>query len=110
MKEHPLPRSLPHDLDARALRARLEDRERVIAAFRERIQEVEQALYWVREESDNRANVIAAQTHNLNVLNEHIKKLEAVAEAAGDLQLHWTARQWNALQRALEALDAKEGG
>lgn len=46
MIQHPLPRteSCSLDLDARALKAKLEDRERVIAAFRERFKSMEQDL------------------------------------------------------------------
>lgn len=80
--ERPLPRSEPHELDARALKARLEDRERLIAAFRERCQKLEAVADAAR-----------------NVLSE-----EAVRD---DLACF---NQGMALLDALAALDAKEGG
>jgi hypothetical protein len=59
---HPLPRSEAHDLDARALRARLEDRERVIAAFRERCQKLEAVAeaaraFWLLKQVSTREGI-----------------------------------------------------
>lgn len=84
---HPLPRSGAHDLDARALRARLEDRERVIAAFRERCQKLEEALRFYAD---------------------------PVTYVLDDANGYWPDAQFPIFEdegkRALAALDAKEGG